>query len=125
MICRLQSVALRVAIVCAMALSLMFAPPTGSLSHDPIAVVKAETERHQALSAEIVEHGHAHDDGWNNESHSGHLHGHNAADHLHDTPSDPPAFAMLILASGESWRINTHYDTLPLRVFDLDRPPRA
>lgn len=125
MVNRLQSVALRVAIACAMALSLMLAPPTGSSSHDPIAVAQAEAERHQALSAEIAEHGHSHDDGLSSEAHSGHLHGHNATDHLHDTPGDPPSMPDMLAASGESWDVANIYDILPLQIFELDRPPRA
>ncbi len=122
---RLQSVALRVAVVCAMAVSLMLAPPGASTSHDPVALAKAEAERHLQLAADIAEHGHSHDDGSASETHAGHLHGHNAADHLHDTPSQPPAMAALLAAPGQGWSAGERYTSLPLRVFELDRPPRA
>jgi hypothetical protein len=125
MVNRLQSVALRVVIACAMALSLMLAPPTGSMSHNPFTVAQAEAERHQALSAEIAEHGHFHDDGWSDEAHSGHLHGHDASDHLHDTPGDPPATPSMLVAASESWDVASFYDIPPLQIFELDRPPRA
>lgn len=125
MIGRLQSVALRVVIACAMAVSLLLAPAGGSSSHDPIAVAQAEAERHLKLAIEIAEHGHSHDDGWETESKPGHLHGHNAADHLHDTPSYPPSMTALFDRTGDAWRISTIPESLPLRVFDLDRPPRA
>ena len=125
MVRRLQSVVLRVAIAFTMAISLMLAPAGGSSSHDPVALAQAETERHQALADEIADHGHSHDDGWSGESEPGHLHGHNAADHLHDTPSDPPSMTSLHVQVGDLWRISAISGFLPLRVFELDRPPRA
>jgi hypothetical protein len=125
MIGRLQSVALRVVIACAMAVSLLLAPTGGSSSHDPHALAQIEAERHLELAAEIAEHGHSHDDGWDSERDPGHLHGHNAADHLHDTPTYPPSMATLFVRTGDAWRISALPESLPLRVFELDRPPRA
>jgi hypothetical protein len=125
MIVRLHSVALRVVIACAMAVSLLFAPTGGSSSHDPFALAEIEAKRHLELAAEIAEHGHSHDDGWDSESEPGHLHGHNAADHLHDTPACPPTMTALIVRTGDPWRIGAIPQSLPVRVFELDRPPRA
>jgi hypothetical protein len=122
---RLQSVALRVVIACAVALSLLLAPTGGSSSHDPFILAEIEAERHLELAAEMAEHGHSHDDGWENESEPGHLHGHNAADHLHDTPNCPPSMAALTVRTGDPWRIGAMPQPLPERVFVLDRPPRA
>lgn len=125
MIRRLQSVALRVVIACAMAVSLLFAPTGGSSSHDPFVLAEIEAERHLKLAAEIAEHGHSHDDGWESESEPGHLHGHNAADHLHDTPACPPTMTALIVRTCDPWRIGAFPQLLPERMFELDRPPRA
>ncbi len=125
MIGRLQSLALRVVIACAMAVSLVFAPTGGSSSHDPFVLAEIEAERHLELAAEIDEHGHSHDDGWDKESEPGHLHGHDAADHLHDTPNCPPSITALIVRTCGSWRMGAIPQSLPLRVFELDRPPRA
>lgn len=125
MIGRLHSVALRVTIACAMALSLLLAPTGSSSSHDAFAIAKAEAERHLELAAEIAEHGHSHDDGWDSERVPGHLHGHNAADHLHDTPSHPPCITALIVRTANSWRISAFPESLRSHVFELYRPPRA
>lgn len=125
MVCRLQRVALRLLIACAMAVSLLFAPTGGSSSHDPRGIAQIEAERHLELAAELTGHGHSHDDGWDSESKPGHLHGHNAADHLHDTPTYPPSVTTLLVRRGDSWRISAIPESLPLRVFELDRPPRA
>lgn len=125
MIDRLQSVALRVVIALAMAVSLLLAPTGGSSSHDPAAVAQAEAERHVELAADIADHGHSHDDGWDSERQPGHLHGHNPTDHLHDTPTYPPSVTALLVWKGDSWRMSAIPESLPLRVFELDRPPRA
>ncbi|WP_024587403.1 hypothetical protein [Aliihoeflea sp. 2WW] len=125
MIDRLQSVALRIVIACAMAVSLLLAPTGGSSSHDAHALAQIEAERHLELAVEIAEHGHLHDDGWDSESKPGHLHGHNAADHLHDTPTYPPSVATLFVRTIDAWRISAFPKSLPVRIFELDRPPRA
>lgn len=125
MIGRLQSVALRVVTTCVMAVSLLLAPTGGSSSHDPHVLAQIEAERHLELAAEIAEHGHSHDDGWDSEARPGHLHGHNAADHLHDTPSYPPSTMAMLVQVGNAWRMTAFPELLTLRVFELDRPPRT
>ena len=48
-----------------------------------------------ATALEVAEHGHSHDDGDVEEQNVGHFHGHNAADHSHETPH-VPAFTSMI-----------------------------
>jgi hypothetical protein len=44
---------------------------------------------------------------------------------LHDTPTYPPSMTALFVRTGDAWRISALPESLPLRVFELDRPPRA
>jgi hypothetical protein len=89
---RLLDQTLRIATVLAIALAVLSAPTGHSMSHDPLALVAAEAERHATLAAEIAEHGHAHDEGDADERSPGHTHGHDSADHLHDKAGAPPSF---------------------------------
>ena len=50
------------------------------------ATLAAEAERHAELKQQSAAHGHIHDDGDDGERVRGHVHGHNPADHSHDTP---------------------------------------
>ena len=125
MIVRLQSVALRIVIVCAMAVALVLAPADVSSSHEPLAAAQAEAERHLELATEIAKYGHSHEDGLDSERGSGHMHGHNSADHLHDTPSYPPSVMEMIVRTGNEWPFGVTPNSLPLRVIELARPPRA
>ena len=54
--------------------------------HAPSATLAAEAERHAELKQQSAAHGHIHDDGDDGERVRGHVHGHNPADHSHDTP---------------------------------------
>ncbi|WP_152579633.1 hypothetical protein [Bosea sp. LC85] len=53
--------------------------------HNAYAMAQAEVQRHAELAAAIAKHGHAHDEGEPDERLPGHVHGHNTADHIHET----------------------------------------
>ncbi|MER9876372.1 hypothetical protein [Mesorhizobium sp. M0195] len=100
------------------ALAVMFGMlrPFGySASHDPIAL---------AAAAQIKDHGHAHDDGVSGEQSSDHFHGHNAADHSHETASTPADFAPTIPQLERGWLNYPPTFVDPDTTFRLERPPR-
>ncbi|RST86568.1 hypothetical protein EJC49_09820 [Aquibium carbonis] len=95
-----------------------------SPSHDPFALAAAEAERHAQLEAEFAEHGHSHDDGMEHERAAGHLHGHNPADHSHETPTTPPDDVPVVPALVRAI-VPTPPDAAHLGAsYRLERPPR-
>ncbi|MER8977845.1 hypothetical protein [Mesorhizobium sp. M0870] len=120
----IHSAAFRLIVAFAMALGMLLSPMGGSVSHDPIALAAAEADRHAELAGQIEAHGHVHDDGATEEQGSGHSHGHNPADHSHETASTLPDFSPAVPAAGRTWVI------YPPSLSDLeassrlDRPPR-
>ncbi|MER9210462.1 hypothetical protein NKI54_00070 [Mesorhizobium sp. M0663] len=108
------------------ALAMMFGVlrPFGySTSHDPIAIATA-VERHGGAAAQIEDHGHAHDDGVSDEQSLGHFHGHNAADHSHETASTPSDFAPTVPQLERGWLNYPLTFVDPDTTFRLERPPR-
>ncbi|MER9791615.1 hypothetical protein [Mesorhizobium sp. M0213] len=108
------------------ALAMMFGVlrPFGySTSHDPIALATA-VERHGGAGAQIEDHGHAHDDGVSGEQSSEHFHGHNAADHSHETASTPADFAPTVPQVERGWLNYPLTFVDPDTTFRLERPPR-
>ncbi|MES0037786.1 hypothetical protein NKJ74_21400 [Mesorhizobium sp. M0046] len=108
------------------ALAMMFGVlrPFGySASHDPIALA-AVVERHGGAAAQIENHGHAHDDGVADEQIPGHFHGHNAADHSHETASTPADFAPTVPQVERGWLNYPPTFIDPGTTFRLERPPR-
>jgi len=60
-------------------------PQIHSGDHNSIASLEAGIERHQSLGFEVLDElPHAHENGTHEESHLGHQHGHNSADHTHN-----------------------------------------
>lgn len=108
----------------AMAFGTLLPHAAHSPSHDPVALAAAEAERHALLEAQIAEHGHSHDDGEEHEQVAGHTHGHNPADHSHETPTTPPGGAPVVPALVEAIvpmaRETAHLGT----TYRLERPPR-
>lgn len=93
-------------------------------SRDPIALAVVEAERHAELQTEIAEHGHSHDDRENHARMAGHSHGHNPADHSHETPTTPPGSAPAVLALIPAWA-PTPPETVHIgTTYRLERPPR-
>ncbi|MER9850302.1 hypothetical protein NKJ55_23805 [Mesorhizobium sp. M0106] len=118
---RIHSTAFCLVIVLAMMFGVL--RPFGySTSHDPIAV--AAVERHGGAAAQIEDHGHPHDDWVSGEQSSDHFHGHNAADHSHETASRPSDFAPTVPQVERSWLNSSPTFIDPGTVFPLERPPR-
>lgn len=97
---------------------------TSSTSHNPFALASAEKLRHAELSAEISDHGHSHDFGFEEEKQAGHLHGHNSVDHSHETQDIPPEVLLALVHIPQAWR-PTPPQSKPLKYsFLLERPPK-
>ncbi|MER9557836.1 hypothetical protein [Mesorhizobium sp. M0323] len=106
-----------------MAMMLGMLRPFGySASHDPIALAAAAVELHTGLAGQIEDHGH--DDGVADEQSPGHFHGHNAADHSHETASTPADFAPTVPQVERSWLNYPPIFVDPGTTFRLERPPR-
>jgi hypothetical protein len=72
-------------IALAMALCMTLSAAHVSAGHNAYAIAQAAVLRHAELAASIAEHGHAHEEGEPDERLPGHVHGHNTADHVHET----------------------------------------
>ncbi|WP_099868079.1 hypothetical protein [Pararhizobium haloflavum] len=115
----------RAAVALVMVLALVAMPVGSSSAHDPWQAAMVEAERHKALEREIQEHGHVHDDGAWDEQYTGHLHGHNATDHAHDTPASPPPFVTVQMTRQALWAKPVPDDRPHARPYEIERPPRA
>lgn len=116
----------RIAIGLIMAVALSLAPPLNIVAHNPAVLAQAEIERHVALVEADNHHGHVHEDGDDQEQRSGHLHGHNAADHSHDTASriaddGTPCSVSIVRQLVVTLQSNVDPDF----SFRLERPPRS
>ncbi|MEQ9069309.1 MAG: hypothetical protein RLO18_21425 [Gimesia chilikensis] len=93
------------------------------MSHSAVNAEAAEQARHAEL-ASAIDHGHSHDDGELEEQRTGHDHGHNPADHSHETPH---LIAHQYLVHRDTNRLQ--FVSIPETVelgasFRLDRPPK-
>jgi hypothetical protein len=119
-----NSAAFRFVIALSMALGTLLSSIGSTNSHNPIILAAAEAARHAELAAQIDAHGHAHDDGASDEQSPGHAHGHNPADHTHETASAVPGVAQMLFPIGRTWLAHPpSYVDLEAR-FRLERPPR-
>ncbi len=121
---RVNGAVLRLVVALAVALASLVPHASVSPSHDPVALAKAEAERHAQLRAEIAEHGHTHDDGKDYERSERHSHGHNPADHTHEIPSPPPDIASTLAALVGRVERTPPQTAVPDEVYRLERPPR-
>lgn len=119
-----HSAAFRLVIAFAMALGMLLSPVGSSASHNPIALAAAEAARHAELAAQIEAHGHSHDDGEADEQSPVHSHGHNPADHTHETASTLPDFAQPVPPIGRRWLAHPPSAADLETRFRLERPPR-
>ena len=115
----------RVVMAITMAVMMILAPPMNVVAHSTIDTTQTEQVRHAALSQTNSDHGHSHDDGDTQERLPGHSHGHNAADHSHDTGN-----AVLIRVPEQGsvhggWYRADRQIPVPDQMFRLDRPPRV
>jgi hypothetical protein len=69
----------------ALTLAMIVSAVSGSISHMPSKVNDIEHARQAELAPQIDDHGHSHDDGDQEEGDVKHAHGHNPADHSHET----------------------------------------
>ncbi|WP_298018219.1 hypothetical protein [uncultured Castellaniella sp.] len=116
---------IRFSIVFSIILSIFAALPTVvSTSHDPSALSTAERLRHIELPMEIFGHGHSHNLGLEDERSIGHLHGHNATDHSHETHNLPPDAFIPLVHIPQIWYPTSLYPIYPERNFILERPPK-
>jgi len=109
----------------AMALGVLLSSAHMAAGHNAFATAQAEAVRHAELAATIAEHGHAHDEGEPSEQIPGHVHGHNAADHLHETAD---TLSVLALVTPGFARTSLAHDPVtadPGHPDGLERPPRT
>ena len=119
-----HSTVFRLVIAIAMTLGMLLSPIGSSASHNPIALAAAEAARHAELVAQIENLGHSHDDGENDEQNSGHSHGHNLADHSHETASTLPFSALIFPPfSRRGFPYPPSFADMETG-FRLERPPR-
>lgn len=115
----------RRAAVALVVLCLTLAPLPPASAHDPLALSAAEAERHAALVAqEIAEHGHSHGDGEAHEQGTGHLHGHDPADHSHQVGFFAVSSSQWGLPASQRWPSELAELPDPAPGFGIDRPPK-
>ncbi len=109
-----------------LAVGLVLAPPLNVLAHGSVAL-QTEQDRHAALGVgeTAADHGHFHDDD-DRQDHKrlGHVHGHDASDHTHDTGTPSrfrPSERMFL---PREFGLTPEPLTDPAPIFRLDRPPR-
>lgn len=115
----------RLFLALALTLGMLISAVSVSVSHLPVNAELAEQTRHAELSVEVGDHGHSHDDGEIEEQRAGHDHGHNPADHSHETPH---LLADFYSTGPETARI--HFIEIPQSnelgaLARLDRPPKS
>lgn len=121
---RVQSVAFRIVISFAMAFGFPLSPLGSSASHNPIALAAADVVRHAALDAPADTHDHTHDEGVVDEQSQGHSHGHNPADHTHETASAALDFAQPVFPIGRIWHAHPPSFANLESGSRLERPPK-
>ena len=117
----LLCLAIAIAVVAGTLLSIAHAP----MGHNAYVAAQAEALRHSQLAVAMADHGHAHEEGDPGERMPGHVHGHNSADHIHETAN---LVGGISLSAPQSARVEMPYE-LHLLVSGiigaLDRPPRS
>jgi hypothetical protein len=112
-------------IALAMALGMTLSAAHVSAGHNAYAIAQAEVVRHAELAASISEHGHAHEEGEPDERLPGHVHGHNTADHVHETAN---IAGLIQLGTPRFVRTEIQYEhrrSASKRPGGLERPPRS
>ncbi|MFG1283180.1 hypothetical protein [Xanthobacter autotrophicus] len=119
------STAFRLVVALAMTIGLLLSPAGRSASHDPTALAVAEASRHAELAARIADHGHVHDDGQEDEQSPGHAHGHNPADHSHETPNTLSVVNAPVAPMGRAWHPYPPVFAGLETSFRHERPPKT
>ena len=118
------STGIHVIIAIALMIGLVLSPGRAWAAHDPLAQAAAEASRHAAVPAVRADHDHVHHDGADEERLPGHAHGHNPADHSHDTPALFCGGIVLGRSTGPDWHPTQPVVPIRARAVRLDRPPR-
>jgi hypothetical protein len=100
-----------------------FLSHTASL-HNPEILQAIEQVRHASLADGAVDKDHVHDEGLEEERQPGHVHGHNPADHSHETMGSAVMLAELGCTKVTASRSEPHQNIYGEPFFRLDRPPR-
>ena len=93
-------------------------------AHSRTVVAQIEEVRHGVLAPSSDEHGHTHEDGEPAERAPGHLHGHNAFDHSHETPSVISSFDAISLIVPQERNPDLGFSTRNGPPDPIDRPPK-
>jgi hypothetical protein len=116
----------RAVIAFCLAVGLALTPPLNVLAHSSVAL-QTEQDRHAALAAgeTAADHGHSHDDD-DPQDHKrlGHVHGHDASDHTHDTGTPSRLRSSERMFLPRAFGLTPEPLTDPAPIFRLDRPPR-
>ncbi|SIR59340.1 hypothetical protein SAMN05880592_1369 [Bosea sp. TND4EK4] len=112
-------------IALAMALGMTLSAAHVSAGHNAYAIAEAEAVRHAELAAEIAAHGHAHEDGEADERLPGHVHGHNTADHVHETANVVALIQLGIPSFARTAIRHEHQRSASGQPASLERPPRS
>lgn len=121
---RVNRTVLYLVLAVAMAFGSLLPHASQSLSHEPVALTTAETERQGQLVSEMAEHGHRHNYRGEHDRAAGHAHGHNPADHSHETPTTPPGSAPALRALVPAWVPMPPQAAHLGAIYRLERPPR-
>lgn len=121
---RVPGSVLHVVIAIAMALSLFVVRASHSLSHDPFAILAAEKRAHAESAAKTADHGHVHDEGDPSERAPGHFHGHNPADHSHETAGIVAHLTYALEPISGAMSIHPFRRPEPAERWRLERPPK-
>ena len=122
---RVPASALHVVIAIAMALSLFVVRASHSLSHDSFAILAAEKQAHAEFADGTSDHGHVHDEGDQKEREPGHVHGHNPADHSHETAGMVAHLTYVLAPSVRTLSIHALHQPEPAERWRLERPPKS
>lgn len=109
----------------AVVLQLLTTMSLTSRSHDPLSRQKEQAHQHGLLAQDGAEIDHVHHDGSAVETTAQHIHGHDPADHRHDTPA-PLISVALVVPSGwsDDWTNHISSALLSHDVGRLERPPK-
>lgn len=122
---RAYSTALRIVVAFAMTLGVLMSPVGKAASHSSAARVAPEGARHAELNAEHPDLDHVHDEGFEDERKPGQAHGHNPADHSHETPNPLSIARAPVLPVTNTW----HPDLAILPDHGMlvrhERPPQS
>jgi hypothetical protein len=118
------SAAFRRVLAVAMTLGLFLSLIGTAVPRNSMALAAAEAMRPAESSAHVPHHGHVHEDDVDGQQSLGHTHGHNPADHSHETPNTMQAAGTFAPAIGGGWhpRLSLFIDLETASW--LERPPR-